>query len=267
MVERCLGIRLVRTDRAVRRVRERALPSRWDVRVREEIDSLVRGCLAFLASCVARHFEWSGWHVGRLRVMGRGVVFVVVLPMAVACSSSVPETSPSTSMTSAPVTTATPTTVAPSTTLSERELELREIAAAEAEISEVVEAWYTFDLDTSRGEAGLPLEFLTGPIRDRYAGLDDDPSTIQRSRGGDRIEVLSVAVDLDQGLADVEACTSADHELVEADTGEVIAADDGDAWIGQIQLDRVDGVWLISDFFSDEAAAAAGGEGRTCALS
>lgn len=174
---------------------------------------------------------------------------LVVLAVATGCTSgSSPDTAPAST---APTTASTSAPTSTATTISAEEQNLRNIAEAESAIADVVEAWYTFPVDTSQGEAGLPLEFLTGELLARWETFDDDPSTIQRSRGGSRLEILDIRVDLGTGLADIDVCTQGDDELVSAATGEVIAADDGTAWEGQVQADLVDGEWKLSEFYTE----------------
>lgn len=150
--------------------------------------------------------------------------------------------------------TAAPAVVSSTTasTISAAETRLQEAALAETEITDLVSEWWTFPLDTSVGEAGLPLHLLSGALRERYATFDDDAATIQRARGGSRIEVIDVRVDLETGRAVIEVCSSGDSELVSAETGEVIAADDGDAWRGEVQAEVIDGEWKLTEFFSQE---------------
>lgn len=150
-------------------------------------------------------------------------------------------------------TTTVPTSAPASTetTISAEEENLLAIAEAESDITELVETWYTFPVDTAKGEAGLPLELLTGDLLARWQTFDDDPATIQRSRGNSRIEIRDIRVDLGTGLADIDVCTQGDDELVSAATGEVIAADDGTAWEGQVQADLVEGQWKLSEFYTE----------------
>jgi len=188
------------------------------------------------------------------------VVLGVVVVLAVAgsaCSGSTAEqdlgdgleTSESTAtVTSAPSTTAT--SAEPATTLSE-------LAEAELEVERVVEEWFVMPFDTSQGEAGLALEPLTGLIRqrriDRAAQREAD-GQIERARGGDRIEVTNVEVDLAGGEAVVEACHGSDYEVVDAETGESLAADNPESLsTGEFFVELTSSGWKINEWYPSRA--------------
>ena len=194
----------------------------------------------------------------------RAILLVAGLGLLAACTSSAEEAVDSTTTTEV-VTTTTEAPVTTQTTLSEFEIEQAALAEAEAEITAAIEGWYTYPVDTSLGEAGLPLEFITGAVEQRLIDLAQAriaAGEIQRSRGGDTIEIFEIRVDLEAGIADLDVCTLGDHVLVDAESGEELAADDGDSWEGQAQARLVDGVWLIEDFFSDQENG-----GNQCVLS
>ncbi|MCP3876891.1 MAG: hypothetical protein GY701_00630 [Sulfitobacter sp.] len=165
--------------------------------------------------------------------------------------------------TSTPPTPSTSEAVASSTSTTLSAFEIRQ--AAEADIEAVIKAWYTYPYDTSLGPDGMPLAYTTGPLHQRNQDLvarRADAGEIQRARGGSRIEVVSIRLDLEAGMADVDVCTLGDGELVDAETGEVLAADDGDSWEGEAHLILVAGQWLVEDFSSDQATG-----GNECVLS
>jgi len=151
----------------------------------------------------------------------------------------------------------TTTTEATSTTLSDLEL-------AEAEIREVVTEWYQFPIDTSQDDSDSRLDFLTGLLRQRViesnTRLETD-GVIRRSRLPAPIEITGVAVELDDGTAEVEACTGSADEFVDAETLNVISADDpGDTTSSAFQLQLIDGQWKIAEWIS----SASGDEPITC---
>ncbi len=190
---------------------------------------------------------------------------VAGLGFLAACTSGAEEVVVSTTGTEVVTTTTEAPAATTEPTLSDFEIEQAALAEAEVEITTAVEGWYTYPLDTSLGEEGLPLEFITGPVEQRLIDLAEARTAageIQRSRGGDTVEILDIRVDLEAGIADLDVCTLGDHVLVDAESGEQLAADDGDSWEGQAQARLVDGVWLIEDFFSDEENG-----GNQCVLS
>ena len=141
----------------------------------------------------------------------------------------------------------TTTTGAPSTTQSEREL-------AEAEIRRVVIEWYEFPVDTSRGEEALGVEQTTGLLRQRLLeSLDqlEADGQIMRMNSTPPIEITAITIDLEDGTAEVDACTGPAAELVDAETLEVIAADDPtDTATSVFQLQLIDGKWLINEWLA-----------------
>ena len=215
------------------------------------------------------HAKWHrvAWRGGRreMRDYRERAGFVVAgLLLVSACSSSGSDEAATTVATDAPVTTPeAPATT--QTTLSDFQIEQAAIEAAEAEIETAVIGWYTYPYDTSLGEAGLPLEFATGPLYQRLVDLGESRTAageIQRSLGGDAIELVDIRVDLDDGIADIDVCSHGNHEVVDAETGDQVALDADESWEGQAQARLVDGVWLIEDFSSDQANG-----GNQCVLS
>jgi len=127
----------------------------------------------------------------------RAILLVAGLGLLAACTSSAEEAVDSTTTTEV-VTTTTEAPVTTQTTLSEFEIEQAALAEAEAEITAAIEGWYTYPVDTSLGEAGLPLEFITGAVEQRLIDLAQAriaAGEIQRSRGGDTIEIFEIRVD------------------------------------------------------------------------
>ncbi|MEM7274264.1 MAG: hypothetical protein AAF547_14370 [Actinomycetota bacterium] len=156
-------------------------------------------------------------------------------------------------------TSTTVTTAAPSTTTSEATTTtLSERAQAEAEIRQVVTEWYEFPVDTSQGEEALGVEQTTGLLRQRLLEslvLLEADGQILRISSIPPIEITSIAIDLENGTAEVDACTGPAAELVDAETLEVIAADDPtDTAESMFQLQLVDGTWLISDWIASGRA-------------
>lgn len=146
--------------------------------------------------------------------------------------------------TTAAATTATTasTTEAPTTTLSESQL-------AQAAAAEVVVTWWQLPYDSSQDmsavyelETGLQLQQST----EYYAGLADR-GRIERNPAQSPIEITSVSVDLDQGTAEINACTQNTHEFIDAETGEPIESPDADfPFMSRFLLTQVDGEWKIN---------------------
>ncbi len=172
-------------------------------------------------------------------------------------------TSTAVASTSTPPTPSTSEAVASSTSTTLSAFEIRQ--AAEAGVEAVIKSWYTYPTDTSKGDASLGLEYMIDPLRQRLIDLAvrrTEAGEIQRARGGAQIEVVSIRLDLEAGVADVDVCTLGDDELVDASSGEVLAADDGDSWEGEAHVILVNGQWLVEDFSSDQATG-----GNECVLS
>jgi len=154
-----------------------------------------------------------------------------------AATSSTTTTPPSTTTTTEPTT----------TTLSDLEL-------AEAEIRDVVTEWYQFPVDYALGEAGLRLEQTTGILRQRIlesAAQLDAEGQILRALDVSPIEITAVRVSLEKGTAEVDACTASADGLLDAETLEVIAADNpNDASTSVFQLQLIDGQWKINEWIS-----------------
>ena len=148
----------------------------------------------------------------------------------------------------------TTASTAPSSTTTEAvtTTSLSELGAAEAEVARVVEEWFVAPFDTSLGEEGLALEQTAGLLRQRSIELlaeVEEAGEILRSRGGSRVEVRDIDLDLDKGQAEVEACANADYETVDAETGEVVSADDPEEfWISDFYVQRLEGDWKIIEW-------------------
>ena len=179
---------------------------------------------------------------------------VLLLLVAAACSDTeddlgaapdvTAEAQSTTSATAAPPTSTSETTA---TTLSDRE-------QAEAEISRVVIDWYQFPIDTSQGNDDQRLEPLTGLLRQRVAESDarfEEDGVIRRSRQPAPIEIVAITADVEDGTAEVEACTGSADEFLDAETLEVLGADDPeDTSTSTFHLRAVDGQWKISEWIS-----------------
>lgn len=186
-----------------------------------------------------------------------GAVGLAVLVGAAGCGSSDVQALPPPASTDADLeagqagsTTSTPTTV---TTASSTETTLSDRAEAEAAIEAAIEGWWTTPRDTSLGDDGLPIEFATGPLLRRIrevAQQTTDAGQIMRTRGTAEVRILGLRVDLDEGTAELDTCTLGDGEMIDAETGEVIAVDGDQAYEGTAFAERVDGEWKVSDFFT-----------------
>jgi hypothetical protein len=141
----------------------------------------------------------------------------------------------------------TTSTVEPTvTTLSELEL-------ARAEVTGVVEAWFHFRIDSSDGQDGLGVQFLTGAMRARSLEVLQRlelAGQVQVRRRPQPLEITSVDIDLETGFAQVAACFGAANELLDAETLEVISADDPSyTTTSTFELQVIDsGDWKISEW-------------------
>jgi hypothetical protein len=157
---------------------------------------------------------------------------------------------------SAEVTTTSATEPSTTTTLSDREQRVHEIEAAEAEIEQVVEAWWTYPYDSSAGASGLPLEYTVNPLHDRYladAAEDTAAGQIRRARGGNRVRIIETDLAFDDGEAEVRLCISGDWEVVDAETGAELQGSDGVPGEAVVYAESVDGEWKINEFFFSRA--------------
>lgn len=148
----------------------------------------------------------------------------------------------------------TPTTETTVTTSTETTL--TELARAEAAIEEAIVGWWTYPTDSSLGDEGLPLDYITGALFQRLRALNEQRTNageIQRSQGNPRVRIVGMQVDLDDGSAEVEVCTEGDDELVDAATGEVLAVDLAQAFSGSATVQRVGTEWKVADFFTSQA--------------
>ena len=120
---------------------------------------------------------------------------------SVTTSSTVEEPAPTTS-----------TTVASSTTLSEQ-------AQAEAEIEEVITAWWTEGNGSPDPEQGL--EYLTGQIARRVVesrAREAEEGYFIMTSGGSVIEVTLIEVDIDKGEATAYSCGGFDTSRFDIET-------------------------------------------------
>ena len=152
-----------------------------------------------------------------------------------------------------------------STTLSERELRVQAREEALTEIEEVIVAWWTYPYDSSLGEEGVPFEYMTGALHERYVEIqrtDTERNHRRFARGNDRVRVLDVAIEFDAGNAQAELCVASDHEVVDVGTGEVVGSDDGVPGTARVFLERIEEVWRISEFILSRAV----GENVECEM-
>ena len=181
------------------------------------------------------------------------VVAACSVLMLVACSSDSPADtaiSPSTSTTATTVETTTTTTAPTTTTLSEQD-------KVEADVEELVTEWFLKPFDTSKGVDGNDLEDLTGLLRQRSIELVDEMTSngqVLRSRGGERIEITHVEVDLNAGQGTVDACTGSDVEIFVTETQEVLVSDDPDyLTTGEFLVELTDDGWKINEWYPTQA--------------
>ncbi|MEM9565736.1 MAG: hypothetical protein AAGA93_24160, partial [Actinomycetota bacterium] len=149
--------------------------------------------------------------------------------------------------TTEPTTTSSSTTTEPTTTTRSEE------EAARAEIERVVTEWYQFPIDYSLGEEGLGLEQTTGLLRQRIlesAAQLEAEGQVLRSLGVARIEITGINVDLEDGTAEVDACTGSSAELLNAETLEVITRTEPDTSTSLFQLRFEAEQWKISEWVS-----------------
>ena len=130
--------------------------------------------------------------------------------------------------------------------------ELNEIAEAEAGqvIAAVVEGYWLFPVDTSLGDDGLPLDFVTGSLEERtllFASSRSDGGQVVRSRGGEAIDILSMSVNLINENARATVCARPDVIILNS-KGEMVAEDVGNSIYAELDLVLVDGAWLIENF-------------------
>jgi hypothetical protein len=145
----------------------------------------------------------------------------------------------------------TSTTEATTTTLSER-------GQAEAEIRQVITGWYEILVDTSKGEEGFGLEGTTGLLRLRViesAERRTAEGQIVRATTPSPIEITRVRINLEDGTAEADACTGSTYEFLDAETLEVITADDPTITLTSLfQLQLIDGEWKIYEWIPSDVA-------------
>lgn len=179
---------------------------------------------------------------------------LVVALVGAGCSSSGESVAPPTTVTPATTAPSTSTTAAPSTTSTtvETTTTLSETEIAEMEIEAVIEAWYEGEVDSTLGEPGYNLELLVDPIRQRVL----DAYSARAENGQMFVSLDSAEVDVleiqrqGQAAATATACARGGSRITDIATGDLIAEDDGRAFIGVFELLRVDGDWYVSDYFS-----------------
>lgn len=153
----------------------------------------------------------------------------------------------------APTTPSTASTTSSSTTTTEpTATTLSELETAEAEIRAIVIEWWQFPIDYSLGEEGLGLGPTTGLLRQRiveFANQMASDGLTLRSAETARIEISDVEVNLDDGFAEVDACTGSSDETIDAETLEVLEVGDiEDTYSSVFQLQLIDGEWKISEW-------------------
>jgi len=181
-----------------------------------------------------------------------GLVAVLALS---ACQSSDVQSLPPEDDASAESTTSSSTTATTAATTS-TETTLSELAEAEAAIEAAIVGWWTFPRDTSLGDDGQPLEYVTGSLFQRIRGYTaelDRGGEIMRSRGREAVRIESFDIDIEAGTAEVDVCTQGDSEIFNAETGEVRAADVPTAFTGVVFAERVGPDWKLNDFFTSQA--------------
>jgi hypothetical protein len=166
--------------------------------------------------------------------------------METSTSTSSSATSSSVTSSSATSLSVTRSTVEPTvTTLSELEI-------ARAEVTGVVEAWFHFPFDTSKGEEGIGAEYLTGLILQRSLEVVQRlelEGQIQRSQQTQRLDITAVSVDLEAGMAEVDSCAGFGQELIDAASEEVLVSEDPTyTTTGTFELQLTDAGWKISEW-------------------
>ena len=158
------------------------------------------------------------------------------------------EVAPPSDETTAPVTTSTVSTTEPPETigtLSEREL-------AEADVREVVEAWFFHPYDTSKGDEGIGARYLTGLMLQRVRERAEQTTAAGEIRVNletQRLQITDVEVDLATGFADVDACVNPAQATLDAESGETLSADDPSTLSidSTFQMQLTDDGWKIND--------------------
>jgi hypothetical protein len=164
--------------------------------------------------------------------------------------ASTTSTTETTTTTAEPSTTTQASTT--STTATTATALVSERAQAEAEIRQVVTDWFEFLTDTSKGEVGFGLEGTTGLLRLRLQQLGESTTArgeILRATTPSPIEITSVRITFERGIAEVDACTGSTYQLLDAETLEVIESDDPTSTHTSLfQLQLVDGEWKINEW-------------------
>lgn len=190
---------------------------------------------------------------GRRLALGIGVVLGLTLA---ACSGSDDETAdlPPEPPASSSSSTSTSTTASTTSTTPEADDDL---AAAEAEIREVVEAWFLFPFDSSKGPVeGMGADYLTGPILERnrqQVEHYDAVGQVLRSEGDGTFEITGVEIDLETRRALVDICGASGMSVLDAETLEVVQAGDPESSLADtFEMDLTDQGWKIRDWFLSE---------------
>jgi hypothetical protein len=100
----------------------------------------------------------------------------------------------------------------------------------------------------------LGLDGTTGPLRQRIiengTQLERD-GQILRSPSVAPIEITRIKINLDEGVAEVDACTSSATQLLDAETLDVITeGDPTDTATSRFELRLIDNRWLINEWFA-----------------
>lgn len=186
---------------------------------------------------------------GRRLALGIGVVLGLTLA---ACSGSDDETAdlPPEPPASSSSSTSTSTTASTTSTTPEADDDL---AAAEAEIREVVEAWFLFPWDSAEGAVdGMGADFLTGPILERNRQQLDHLEAIgqiERNQGENTLEITAVDIDIEAGRATVDICGGSTLAILDAETLEVIQADDPTPLADTFEVELTGEGWKIREWF------------------
>jgi hypothetical protein len=75
-----------------------------------------------------------------------------------------------------------------------------------------------------------------------------------RTRAPGQIDLLTYqGFDLEQGRASIEVCALGNAEIVDTETGDVIAFDTGEAFLGVVTIATTPaGEWKVADYFTTQ---------------
>ncbi|MGH1492448.1 MAG: hypothetical protein ACRBK7_24175 [Acidimicrobiales bacterium] len=186
---------------------------------------------------------------GRTRFVA---ALIALIACGAACSNSnddidaaPPETESSTTTTVATTLAPTTTTIATTTTLSEQ-------AIAEAEVEQLLLDWWLGPFDTSTDDKGMGLDHLTGLVERRireYGQQLTEQGEILQHQGQERIEVVAVRVDLEDGKGEADICSGASGVFLDAETLEPTGAADDPEYLTTtlVYVELTPEGWKISE--------------------